>query len=71
MMKVAPLNSSFMITSMLGFLISALYVYPIYSKSFGAAFSIVFVTMFIASVISFIYAPVEEYPSPAAFRLKK
>ncbi len=63
-MKVAPLNSSFMITSMLGFLISILYIYPTYSKPYGASFALIFVIMFIASVISFIYAPVEEYPCP-------
>lgn len=63
-MKIAPLSGSFMITSMLGFLISVLFFYPKISKSFGAAFSLLFVLMFIASVISFVYAPVEEYTYP-------
>ena len=52
--KVAPLNSSFMLTSILGFLISVVWVYP-QSNSFGVAFALVFVLMFFASVISTTY----------------
>jgi len=61
MIKIAPLSGSFMITSMLGSLISILLIYPEY-PSYGAAFALVFIIMFISSVISFIYAPIEEYP---------
>jgi predicted permease len=61
MIKIAPLNGSFMITSMLGFLFSILIVYPEYPP-YGASFALIFVIMFIASMISFIYAPIEEYP---------
>jgi hypothetical protein len=62
MFKVAPLSSGFMLTSMIGFLISVLYIYPKFSESYGFAFAILFVIMFISSMISFVYAPVEEYP---------
>ncbi len=64
MIKIAPLRSSFMLGSMLGALVSILIVYPKWSKPFGAAFTLLFVVMFIASVISFIYVPIEEYPQP-------
>jgi hypothetical protein len=62
MIQIAPLSSGFMLTSMLGFIISILFVYPKFSKSYGVAFALVFIVMFISSVISFINAPVEEYP---------
>lgn len=55
----APLKGSFMATSMLGFLISAYYVYP-QSFNFGFTFMIVFIAMFIASLISMTKAPVIE-----------
>jgi len=58
-MKVAPLKGSFMLISILGFVISAIYVYDINPK-FGFAFSLVFVLMFIASLISMTYAPIED-----------
>ncbi len=57
-MKFAPLNSGLMLSSMLGFLLTAFYVWPA-SKSFGLAFGIVFVGMFIASIISMTYGPSE------------
>ncbi len=54
-----PLKGSFMVISILGFLISA---YLVYTKSFnfGIAFMIVFAAMFIASMISTTKAPVIE-----------
>jgi len=58
-MKVAPLKGSFMLTSILGFIISAIYIYDINAK-FGFAFSLVFFLMFVASLISMTYAPVED-----------
>lgn len=63
---VSPLNSSFMLTSIIGFLVSALYIpsmadkFPNAAPSFAFAFSIVFVCMFIASMISMTYSPVED-----------
>ena len=52
-----PLKGSFMATAMLGFLISAYWVYP-QSLNYGISFMIVFVLMFIASFISLTKAPV-------------
>jgi len=57
--KAAPLPGSFMVASILGFAISAVWVYP-QSISFGIAFMIIFTIMFIASIISMIYGPEEE-----------
>jgi len=56
----SPLKGSFMVTSILGFLISAYFVYP-QSLSFGIAFMAIFALMFIASMISMTKAPVPEY----------
>ena len=56
--QAAPLSSSFMLASIIGFLISALYVWKI-SKSFGFTFLIIFGVMFVASIISMSHAPIE------------
>ena len=56
--KAAPLSNVYMMTSMLGFIISAWFVIPV-SKPWGFALSITFLLMFIASVISMSKAPVE------------
>jgi len=55
--KVAPLSSSYMATSIIGFLVSFLYIYPTFSEPWGLAFGIVFIFMFIASIISMTNAP--------------
>jgi len=55
-LNVAYLSGSFMITSILGFLISAIYVYP-GSKRWGFTFAIFFVLMFVAAMISMTYGP--------------
>lgn len=55
--KVVPLKSSFMATAIVGFMISAVYVYKL-SKSWGFTFMLFFGAMFIASMISMTYAPV-------------
>ncbi|KHO50498.1 MAG: hypothetical protein QT04_C0051G0020 [archaeon GW2011_AR11] len=47
-----------MLTSMVGFLISVFFVYGI-SKSWGFTFGLFFVIMFISSLISMTYAPVD------------
>ena len=52
-----PLKGSFMATAMLGFLISAYWVYP-RSFNYGIAFMIIFTVMFIAALISMTKAPV-------------
>jgi hypothetical protein len=55
--KAAPLKGSFMITSILGFLLSGYYVYP-QSFNLGVASMLVFAIMFVASLISMTKAPV-------------
>ncbi len=50
--KVAPLNSTFMLISILGFLISVMLVKDI---SWKVAFGLVFALMFIASILSTTY----------------
>ncbi|MBN1175108.1 hypothetical protein JXA48_00535 [Candidatus Woesearchaeota archaeon] len=58
--KVAPLSGTFMITSILGFLISTMYLMGIPgAESYAFALALLFGIMFIASVISMTYAPVE------------
>ena len=54
--QAAPLKGSFMATAMLGFLISAYWVYP-QSFNYGLTFMLVFTLMFIASFISMTKAP--------------
>lgn len=54
-----PLKGSFMIAAILGFLISAYWVYP-QSFNYGITFLLIFGLMFIASLISMTKAPVEE-----------
>ena len=49
--KTAPLSAGFMAVSIVGFLISALYLYN-FIPSFAVAFAIIFACMFIASVIA-------------------
>jgi hypothetical protein len=61
--NVAPLKGGYMITSMVGFIISALYVYP-RSDSWGFTFIIFFTLMFIASLISMTYGPDEAMYHP-------
>ncbi|MBD3361686.1 hypothetical protein GF358_02745 [Candidatus Woesearchaeota archaeon] len=56
--KPAPLNTAFFATSIIGFLISAFYIYP-HNISWGIAFGLVFALMFIASIISMMRAKPE------------
>ncbi len=57
MFKVAPLQSNFMLVAMFGFLITAYYTtHPIF-KSWAWSFMIIFIIMFIASMISMSNAP--------------
>jgi hypothetical protein len=61
---ITPLNSTFMLTSIIGFMVSAFYVPSIdfpNAIDFAVAFSIVFVMMFIASLISMTYAPTTDF----------
>ncbi|MBI2151360.1 hypothetical protein HYU21_01385 [Candidatus Woesearchaeota archaeon] len=52
-----PLKGTFMLSSMLGFLISLYSVYPNH-RSFGFAFMLVFAAMFAASIVSLSKSPV-------------
>ena len=56
--NVAPLKGGFMITSIMGFVISATYVYNA-SARWGITFAIFFVLMFVSSLISMTYGPDE------------
>ncbi len=57
--SAVPLKSSFMVSAMLGFLISVYWVFP-QSKNYGLAFMFVFGSMFIASLVSMTKAPLIE-----------
>lgn len=57
----APLPGSFMVLSMLGFIISLVYMNSgKIDKSFGFSFAFVFALMFIAAILSMTYGPVEQ-----------
>ena len=56
--NVAPLSGGFMLTSIVGFLISAFYVLP-QSAKWGFTFVLFFALMFVASLISMTYSPGE------------
>jgi hypothetical protein len=66
MARIAPLSGGFMITSIVGFIASLMFVYKI-SAAWGMAFMIFFVIMFVSSMISMTKAPVSEQ----SFREKK
>ena len=61
--RIAPLNASFMLTAILGFLISVMYVSKI-DLSWATAFAIVFLIMIIAALISMVKAPVRGQLMP-------
>ena len=57
--RVVPLHGSFMVTAIVGFIISALYVYrQLGNKTWGFTFMLFFALMFIASIISMTSAPI-------------
>ena len=64
-LRVSPLKASFMFISMVGFLISVVYV-PEYSLDWAFSFGLVFSLMFIASLISMQYGSPDAqlYPVP-------
>ena len=57
--RIAPLSASFMLLSIIGFFISVLWVFP-RNSNYGFSFALVFVLMFIASMISMTYSDVDE-----------
>ena len=56
--NIAPLSGGYMITSIVGFLISAFYVYP-NSAKWGFTLVLFFTLMFVAAMISMTYAPTD------------
>lgn len=61
MFKVAPLHSSLMLFSMLGFIISAFFISNPLVKTWAWAFIVVFVLIFISSVISMSNLPIKPH----------
>lgn len=58
--KVAPLSGTFMITSIFGFLISTMFLSKITgAETYAFTLALLFGIMFISSVISMTYSPVE------------
>ena len=55
-MNVAPLSAGFILTSIIGFLISIIYIYPT-SGTWGFTFTLFFFLMFVAAMISLTYSP--------------
>ena len=53
-----PLSGSFMVTSILGFIISGYWVYP-QSLRYGFSFMLIFALMFVASLVSMTKAPIK------------
>ena len=58
-LEFAPLSSSFMLTAIIGFLISVIMIFP-KNQQWGFAFATVFVLMFAASMISMTHAPIGD-----------
>ena len=63
MVRPAPLKASFMLISMIGFLISALYI-PQFSRTWAFAFGLLFTLMFMASLLSMVRATPDEQLLP-------
>jgi formate hydrogenlyase subunit 3/multisubunit Na+/H+ antiporter MnhD subunit len=66
--RVAPLSAGFMLTSIVGFLLTVFYIYPSiesrfpdsqWSASLAFALVLFFILMFIASIISMSLAPID------------
>jgi len=57
--RPGPIKGSFMAISIIGFLISIYLIYP-KSINYGTAFILVFIAMFIASVVSMTQNPTKE-----------
>jgi hypothetical protein len=56
--RVVPLSSGFMLTSIVGAIVSGIYVYPA-NPSWGFTLLLFFTIMLVASFISMTYAPLE------------
>ena len=51
-MKYAHLSAGFMLTSIVGFLVSVFLIWPRLSLTWGFTFSLFFAIMFVASIVS-------------------
>jgi hypothetical protein len=60
MINIAPLKTSFMAASIIGFFVSVYWVSKVWEQM-AFAFAILFVLMFVASLISMTYAPLRAY----------
>ena len=58
--KFAPISGGYMATSLLGMLISITYVYK-QSADWGTAFTLIFIIMFVASVVSMTVAEPDDF----------
>lgn len=58
-MRAAPLHGSFMITAIVGMLVSVIYVWPS-SLVWGFTLALFFLLMFVASLISMTLAPITD-----------
>ena len=59
--RFAPLSGAYMAVSMLGILISLVYIPTILSQDWGIAFTFVFGIMFIASMVSMTVADPDDF----------
>jgi hypothetical protein len=66
--KVVPLSAGFMLTSIVGFLVTIFFMYPYVDTNYSSSvwfhsltfvFTLFFVLMFIASIISMTYSPLD------------
>jgi multisubunit Na+/H+ antiporter MnhE subunit len=58
--EIVPLTSGFVVTSIVGLTISLIYVYP-RSGTWGFTFTLFFILMFVASMISMAKAPIDDH----------
>lgn len=67
--NIVPLSSGFMLTSIIGFLISMYYIYP-QSKTWGFTLALFFMIMLISSLISMAHSP-GDWPLNKKIKSKK
>ncbi|MBU0758657.1 MAG: hypothetical protein KKF44_11415 [Nanoarchaeota archaeon] len=57
---VPPLSGTYMLSAMIGFMVSIIYIFPRWPP-WGLAFSLTFLAMFLASMKSMTYADPEHF----------
>jgi len=67
--RFAPLNTAFLVSSIIGFLISVVYI-PKYSLTWAFTFGFVFFIMFIAAMLSMARANPDDQLLPRPRRIK-